>query len=133
GELVGASTTMRETFTLLERAAGGDSTVLVLGETGTGKELAAEAIHRSSRRREGPFVVCDLAASSKTIIESELFGHLRGAFTGADRDRDGAFLQAEGGTIFIDEVGELDLTLQPRLLRVLERRQIKPLGASSYK
>jgi two-component system, NtrC family, nitrogen regulation response regulator GlnG len=133
GDLIGTSVAMRRVFALLERVAPSDSAVLLQGETGSGKELAAEAIHRASGRREGPFVVCDLAASAPTLIESELFGHVKGAFTGADRDRDGSFRQAEGGTIFLDEIGELDLSLQPRLLRALERKQVKPVGASAYR
>ena len=132
GDLIGTSAAMRSVFTLLERVAPTDTAVLIHGETGTGKELAAEAIHRASNRREGRFVVCDLAASSPALIESELFGHVKGAFTGADRDREGAFRQAQGGTIFLDEIGELDLKLQPRLLRALERKQIKPVGGSTY-
>jgi DNA-binding NtrC family response regulator len=133
GQLLGPSLTMRELFGVLERVADSDVGVLIEGETGTGKELCAEAIHAASRRAQGPFAVCDLASISRTLIEAELFGHVRGAFTGADRDRDGAFVTAAGGTIFIDEVGELDLEMQPRLLRALERRQIKPVGASGYR
>ncbi len=126
GELIGTSAAMRRVFTLLERVAPTDTAVLLHGETGTGKELAAEAIHRASSRRDGRFVVCDLAAASPALIESELFGHVKGAFTGADRDREGAFRQAHGGTIFLDEVGELDLKLQPRLLRALDVSKSSP-------
>jgi DNA-binding NtrC family response regulator len=133
GDLIGASEAMRRAFALLERVAPTDSAVLLQGETGSGKELAAEAIHRASGRSKGPFVVCDVAAYAPSLIESELFGHVKGAFTGADRDREGAFRQADGGTIFLDEIGELELGLQPRLLRALERRQVKPVGASTYR
>ena len=133
GGLVGTSLCMREAFALLERASVSDVPILIEGETGTGKELAAEAIHQASPRHQGPFVVCDLAGVSRALIESELYGHLRGAFTGADRDRVGAFEQAAGGTIFIDELGELELDAQPRLLRALERRQVKPVGATNYR
>jgi DNA-binding NtrC family response regulator len=132
GELIGASVPMRELFAVLERVAQSDVGVLIEGETGTGKELAAEALHRGSPRT-GPLVICDLAGVSRSLIESELFGHVRGAFTGADRDRDGAFVQAASGTIFIDEIAELELDAQPRLLRALERRQVKPVGGSSYR
>ena len=132
GDLIGASLAMRHVFAVLERVAPTDSAVLVQGETGTGKELVAEALHAASPRAGGPFVICDLGALPRSLIESELFGHVRGAFTGADRDREGAFPQAEGGTIFLDEVGELDAEVQPRLLRALERRQIKPVGTANY-
>jgi two-component system nitrogen regulation response regulator GlnG len=132
GRLVGESLAMRELYALLSRVATSDATVLLHGETGTGKELCAEAVHQHSPRAAAPFVICDLAGASRTLIESELFGHVRGAFTGADRDRVGAFVQANGGTLFIDEIGELELAFQPRLLRALEKRQVKPLGASAY-
>jgi DNA-binding NtrC family response regulator len=132
GALYGPSRAMREVFALARRAAEADTTVLVTGETGTGKELLAEAIAASSRRRGGPFVVCDLSALPRTVIESELFGHVRGAFTGAERDRRGAFAEADGGTLFLDEIGELDLDVQPRLLRALEARQVKPVGRTTY-
>jgi DNA-binding NtrC family response regulator len=133
GGMVGQSTRMREVFSLMERAASSDAPVLVLGETGTGKEVCAAAIHRASRREEGPFVVCDLSALSRGLIESELFGHVRGAFTGALADRPGAFVQADGGTIFVDELGELEPDLQPRLLRALDRKQIKPVGGPAFR
>jgi DNA-binding NtrC family response regulator len=130
--LIGGSLRMRELYALLEQVARTSTTVLIQGETGTGKERCAEAIHHASPRAQGPFVICDLAAISASLIESELFGHVRGAFTGADRDREGAFARAHGGTIFIDEIGELDLALQPRLLRAIEQRSIKPIGGSAY-
>jgi transcriptional regulator with PAS, ATPase and Fis domain len=124
---------MREVYSVLEIVATSDAPVVIEGETGTGKELCAQAIHEAGARARGPFVVCDLAGISRSLIESELFGHVRGAFTGADRDRTGAFDAADGGTLFIDEIGELELELQPRLLRVLEKREIKPVGATQYR
>jgi DNA-binding NtrC family response regulator len=133
GALVGSSRKMREVFSLLERLAPSDSDVLIQGETGTGKELCAEAIHRESPRAGGPFVIVDLAGIAPTLIESELFGHVKGAFTGAHADRAGAFERAQGGTVFLDEVGELPLEVQPRLLRVLERRQVKRVGGNDYR
>ncbi|HEY2745286.1 MAG TPA: sigma 54-interacting transcriptional regulator [Polyangia bacterium] len=133
GGLIGRSLMMRQLFTVLARAAASDTAILVNGETGTGKEVCAEAIHARSPRARGPFIVFDCAAIPATLIESELFGHARGAFTGAHNARDGAFVQAHGGTLFIDEVGELPLELQPRLLRAIDRQQVKPLGASGYR
>ena len=133
GALVGGSRRMREVFTVLERVASGEADVLIQGETGTGKELCAEAIHQSSPRRKGPFVIVDLAGIAPTLIESELFGHVKGAFTGAQADRAGAFERAQGGTVFLDEVGELPAEVQPRLLRALERRQVKRVGANEYR
>lgn len=133
GRLLGGSLPMRELFGRLERVAQSPSDVLILGETGTGKELCAEALHQESLRAGGPFVICDLAAVAPSVIESELFGHVRGAFTGALSDRAGTFERADGGTIFIDEVGELPLELQPRLLRVLERREVKRVGGNAWK
>ena len=124
---------MRDIYSLLERVAPSDLAVLIEGETGTGKELCAEAIHDRSPRAKEPFVICDLAGMSRSLIESELFGHVRGAFTSADRDRQGAFAQANGGTIFVDEVGELELDVQPRLLRAIEQRRIKPVGQTNYR
>jgi DNA-binding NtrC family response regulator len=133
GDLFGGSLVMRELYAVLERVADAEVAVLIEGETGTGKEVCAEAIHAASRRAGGPFAICDLAGISRSLIEAELFGHVRGSFTGADRDREGAFVQASSGTLFIDEVGEMDLELQPRLLRALERRQVKPVGSSNYR
>ncbi|WP_233583483.1 sigma 54-interacting transcriptional regulator [Corallococcus sp. CA053C] len=132
GALVGTSRKMREAFTLLERMAPGGADVLIHGETGTGKDLCAEAIHQQSPRAKGPFVIVDLAGVPPTLIESELFGHVKGSFTGAQGDRAGAFERAQNGTVFLDEIGELPLELQPRLLRVLERRQVKRVGGNDY-
>ena len=131
GAMMGRSIPMRRIFAIIERIAPTDSTVLVEGETGTGKELAAEAIHDESRRSHGPFVVFDCSAVSASLIESELFGHVRGAFTGAISDRPGAFEAASGGTLFLDEIGELPLELQPKLLRALEQRQIRRVGSNT--
>jgi two-component system response regulator GlrR len=133
GDLHGQSVLMRAAFALMERAAASDATVLLEGETGTGKGQAAEAIHRTSARAVGPFVVVDCAAIPANLLESELFGHEKGAFTGAESRRRGAFEDAAGGTIFLDEIGELPLDLQPKLLRALENRQVRPLGNSSYR
>jgi transcriptional regulator with GAF, ATPase, and Fis domain len=123
---------MRAVFALLERAAPTEATVLLEGETGTGKEAAAESIHEASPRRERPFVVLDCGAIPPNLLESELFGHEKGAFTGATGARTGAFEAADGGTIFLDEIGELAPDLQPKLLRALERREVKPVGANQY-
>ncbi|MFO0568606.1 MAG: sigma 54-interacting transcriptional regulator [Polyangiaceae bacterium] len=133
GSLVGTSTALRAAFALLERAAGSDATVLLEGETGTGKEGAAESLHRASARAERPFLVVDCSAMPSALLESELFGHERGAFTGATSRRMGAFEEADGGTIFLDEIGELPPELQPKLLRVLERREIKRLGQNQHR
>jgi DNA-binding NtrC family response regulator len=132
GGLVGGSLVMRRAFALLERAAAGDADVLLEGETGTGKELAAEALHQLGPRAAGPFVICDLSAIAPTLVESELFGHVRGAFTGAVAERPGAFERAHGGTLFLDEIGDVALEMQPRLLRALERRQVKRVGGNTY-
>jgi transcriptional regulator with PAS, ATPase and Fis domain len=129
GAMVASSPIMLALFERLERIALRDTTLLLEGESGTGKELAARAVHDSSPRRDGPFVVVDCASIPRTLIEAELFGHERGAFTGATQARAGAFVRASSGTIFLDEIGELDLDLQPRLLGALERREIKPIGS----
>lgn len=132
-ELVGRSIVMREVFGILERVAPTDLTVLVAGETGTGKELVSRAIHARSPRKHGPLVVFDAGAAPESLVESELFGHERGAFTGAIQAREGLFEAAHGGTIFIDEIGELPLELQPKLLRVLEQREVRRVGATRAK
>ncbi len=131
GELYGTSGVMRSVFGLLAKVAPTSLSVVISGETGTGKELAARALHHKSARNHKPFVVVDCGAISHNLIESELFGHERGAFTGADRARVGAFELADGGTVFLDEIGELPIELQPKLLRVLERKETKRLGSSS--
>ncbi len=130
GPLFGRSAAIREIFSILERAAQRDVTVVLEGESGTGKELAAEALHASSPRRSAPFVVFDCAAVPPNLVESELFGHERGAFTGATARRIGRFEEASGGTIFLDEIGELPMELQPKLLRALERREIRRVGSN---
>ena len=132
GRLLGKSRRMRQVFAVLERAARTDATVLISGETGTGKEVVAEAIHQASDRHDRPFVVVDCASIPPNLIESELFGHVKGAYTNAMDDRTGAFEQADGGTIFLDELGELPPALQPRLLRALETRRIKRVGANAF-
>ncbi len=130
GNLLGRSMVMREIFALLERVSPTDYTLLVEGESGTGKELVAEAVHKNSGRADGPFVVVDCSAIAPHLIESELFGHVKGAFTGATGTRKGAFDAARGGTLFLDELGELPVDLQPKLLRALESREIKPVGSN---
>jgi len=128
GSLVGSSLRMRQLFTLLERVAASDLDVLITGESGTGKEVIAAELVQRSARSEGPVVVVDCGAISPALIESELFGHVRGAFTGADRDREGALEAANGGTVLLDEIGELPLALQPKLLRALEAREVRRVG-----
>jgi DNA-binding NtrC family response regulator len=129
GGLVGASVSMRELFAVLELAAPTDVTVLLGGESGTGKEVAARALHDHSLRAAGPLVIVDCGAISESLIESHLFGHVRGAFTGADRERKGAFVEASGGTLFLDEIGELPASAQAKLLRALEARTVQPVGS----
>jgi len=133
GDLVGASVPMRELFATLSRIAPMDASVLVQGETGTGKELVARAIHDASPRAGKPFVVVDCAALPENLLDAELFGHARGAFTGAVAARAGAIESADGGTVFLDEVGELPITMQPKLLRVLEARVVRRVGETGYR
>ncbi len=128
--VLGASPRMREIFHLLELVSPSDANVLLLGETGTGKELVAQAIHRNSPRAAGPFVVVNCAALPETLMESELFGHERGAFTGAVSRQEGRFLLAHRGSLFLDEIGELSLTTQAKILRVLQTREFEPLGST---
>ena len=129
GVLVGESVAMRQVFAVLERVAASEATVLLEGETGTGKTAAARSIHLESRRASGPFVVLDCAAVPANLLEAELFGHERGAFTGAEARRAGVFEEADGGTLFIDEIGELPAELQPKLLGVLEGREVRRIGS----
>jgi DNA-binding NtrC family response regulator len=130
GDMVGRSVLMRELFARLAAVAPTDATVLVTGETGTGKELVADAIHEHSPRKGGPFVVFDCGAIPANLMESEAFGHERGAFTGATAAHAGAFERADGGTLFLDEIGELPLEMQPKLLRALERKEIRRVGGA---
>jgi transcriptional regulator with PAS, ATPase and Fis domain len=130
GLMVGQSAAMRAIFAALENAAASDATVLLAGETGTGKDVAAESIHQESTRKGGPFIVVDCSAISPQLIGSELFGHEKGAFTGADRARQGACETAHGGTLFLDEIGELPPALQPQLLRFLEKKEVQRIGST---
>jgi transcriptional regulator with PAS, ATPase and Fis domain len=133
GGALGVSLVMRALFAQLERAAPTEETILLFGESGTGKELLARAVHERSRRHAGPFVVFDCGAIAPSLLESELFGSVRGAFTGAVADREGALGQARGGTIFLDELGELPIDLQPKLLRAIEARQFRPIGSNAWR
>ena len=133
GKVLGKSLAMRRVFYLAETYAASDASVMLTGETGTGKEILAEEIHRRSPRKDKPFIVIDCAALAKDLIESELFGHTKGSFTGATGDRAGAFEHADGGTVFLDEVGDLVPDLQPKLLRVLEKREIRRVGSNDIR
>ncbi|MCL2104854.1 MAG: sigma 54-interacting transcriptional regulator [Kiritimatiellaeota bacterium] len=133
GKMSGRSIPMRRIFYLVETYAPSDVTIMITGETGTGKEVLAEEIHNLSHRKAKPFIVIDCAAISKELIESELFGHVKGAFTGANADRQGAFEIADGGTVFLDEIGDLSPDLQPKLLRVLEKREIRRVGCNKVR
>jgi transcriptional regulator with PAS, ATPase and Fis domain len=130
GELVGASLEMRTLYAVLERVSQTDTTLLIQGETGTGKDVAARSVHALSRRSRGPFVPIDCGAIPETLFESELFGHVRGAFTGAIANRAGAFEEASGGTLFLDEIGEMPLSMQAKLLRALETRRVRRVGST---
>ena len=132
GRMIGRSSAMQVVFDMLARAAPSDATILLEGETGTGKEVSAEAIHMGSTRKEKPFLVVDCGAMPPQLLESELFGHERGAFTGAVSSRQGVFEAAQGGTVFLDEIGELSIDLQPKLLRVLERREVRRVGTNNH-
>ncbi len=133
GQLIGRSSQMREIFALLAKVAPRDVTVLIEGESGTGKELVADAIHSTSGQHDKPFVVFDCSAVPPELAESELFGHIKGAFTGAVGNRKGVFELADGGTLFLDEIGELPLDLQPKLLRVLETGKVRPVGSGQVR
>jgi len=130
-EIIGNSRSMKDVYGLISQVADSNTTVLIHGETGTGKELIARAIHKNSPRDKGPFIEVNCAAMPDTLIESELFGHERGAFTGANQKRRGRFEEANGGTIFLDEVGELSPMAQAKLLRVIQERQFQPLGTNA--
>jgi len=131
GRFVGAAPSLQRMYAQLERAAPAEATILLEGGSGTGKELLAEAIHENSPRRDAPFVIVDCGTLSETLVESELFGHEKGAFTGADQRHLGAFESASGGTVFLDEIGELPLPMQTRLLRVLEQRHVRRVGGNA--
>ncbi len=129
--IVGQSARMRSVYKMVDKIAATTATVLINGESGTGKELIAQSIHQRSDRADGPFVAINCGAIPETLLESQLFGHLKGSYTGADRNHDGFCRQAEGGTIFLDEIGETPLTIQVKLLRMLQEREVYPVGSSS--
>jgi DNA-binding NtrC family response regulator len=131
--VVGRSPAMVEVYKTIARVAPGRTTVLILGESGTGKELVARAIHQHSPRRTQEFVAVDCGALTETLLESELFGHVRGAFTGAVGDKGGLFMEADGGTIFLDEIGDVSAALQAKLLRVLQEQQVRPVGGTEWR
>ncbi len=131
--MIGSSPRMIDIYKTLSRVAPTDATVLIEGETGTGKELIAAMIHRNSKRAQQAFVPVDCGAIAPSLLESELFGTLRGAYTGADRDRMGVFEAAHGGTVFLDEIGDIDLGFQLKLLRFLQEREVRPLGSARAK
>ena len=130
-DLVGKSEAMARVFELINRVTDSDFTVLITGGSGTGKELVARAIHNRGRRKDKPFVTINCSAVPAQLLESELFGHKRGSFTGADRDKDGLFVAAQGGTILLDEIGEMPIEMQPKILRVLEDSRVRPVGATT--
>ncbi len=131
GDIIGASPPMQEVYQLIDQVSATDATVLITGESGTGKEVVARAIHDRSKRKDKPFVAVNCAAVPEQLLESELFGHAKGAFTDAKQSRQGLFQQASGGTLFLDEIGEMALQLQPKLLRALQEKKVRPVGAES--
>src|SRR3979409_1187190 len=131
GELVGNSAAMREIYALVEQVASSSASVLITGQSGTGKELVARTIHQLSPRRDKPFIAINCSAIPATLMESEMFGHERGAFTGADQRRLGGGGLADGGTLFLDEIGEVPIELQAKFLRVLEEERLRRLGGKS--
>ena len=131
GTLIGESPSMKRVYDLIARVGSSDASVLIHGETGTGKELIARAIHSVSQRKDGPFIAINCAAVPQTLLESELFGHARGAFTDAKTAKSGLFVQASGGTLFLDEIGEMPIEVQPKLLRALQERRVRPIGENT--
>ncbi len=129
GDLIGASPAMQTTHTLIDQVSATDATVLITGESGTGKEVVAREIHNRSRRKDAPFIAINCAAVPEALLESELFGHAKGAFTDAKQSRQGLFAQAHGGTLFLDEIGEMAISMQPKVLRAIQERKIRPVGA----
>jgi DNA-binding NtrC family response regulator len=131
GALIGGSPAMQQVYQLIDQVSATDATVLITGESGTGKEVVAREIHHRSRRKDAPFVAVNCAAVPEALLESELFGHAKGAFTDAKTARQGLFQQAHGGTLFLDEIGEMALALQPKLLRALQERRVRPVGSEA--
>jgi len=131
GDLIGSSAAMQQVYGLIDQVSATDATVLITGESGTGKEVVAREIHNRSKRAAGPFIAINCAAVPEQLLESELFGHAKGAFTDAKQNRPGLFQQAHGGTLFLDEIGEMALVLQPKLLRALQERKVRPVGGDT--